>query len=163
MARLLCSGSRCNSRYLNVHMQAQKEAEALRVAVATQVRERAVAAQAQARLAAARKQIKALEWSSEVCTSSHTELMYRFLGVHACAASHTGKHVQKGLQSVQCKDEGLQLSKRCYYVALCTAHPFTVAILPPHCSEWQKSSCAALACICACNAYSARSDLRILM
>lgn len=122
MARLLCSGSRCNSRYLNVHMQAQKEAEALRVAVAMQVRERAVAAQAQARLAAARKQIKALEWSSEVCTSIHTELVYRFLGVHACAASHTGKHVQKGLQSVQCKDEGLQLSKRCYYVALCTAH-----------------------------------------
>ncbi|KAK9826877.1 hypothetical protein WJX81_002647 [Elliptochloris bilobata] len=46
--------------------QAQKEVEALRSAVATQGREREVAAQAAARLAAANKQIKALEWSGEV-------------------------------------------------------------------------------------------------
>ena len=51
---------------LRLDQQAQKEVEALRAAVATQGREREVAAQAQARLAAAMKQMKELEWSSEV-------------------------------------------------------------------------------------------------
>lgn len=64
-------------------MQAQKEAEALRSAVATQVRERAVAAQAQARLVAAKKRIKALEWSSEVITSRGVEHLRR-----ACKHMH---------------------------------------------------------------------------
>ena len=57
--------------------------EALRAAVATQGREREVAAQAQARLAAAKKQMKELEWSSEVrCAAT-----VLFLGSHFSACS----------------------------------------------------------------------------
>ena len=72
---------------LQMDPQAQKEVEALRAAVTTQGREREVAAQAQARLAAAKKQMKELEWSSEV--------FYSILGLHhsacmlgSCASCH---------------------------------------------------------------------------
>ena len=70
---------------LQIDLQAQKEVEALRAAVSTQGREREVAAQAQARLAAAKKQMKELEWSSEV--RCNAILMFLSLQRAACWAA----------------------------------------------------------------------------